>query len=106
MQLLKKSPAGRRFQLLSALVIVASFALVLVVPPFVPPASSASCPPGWESCTAWAPNGQCCQPIGFLWRVLEKTCTVWDHDINAYPTCTYKVVDRYTVKTCDWWDAC
>lgn len=94
-------PVGVRIVL--AILVTLSFSLVFfAVPPQV--AEATSCPPGWTSCTSWAPDGSCCKPwwTPSLITTEKRTCTTWDHDINAYPTCTYKVVARWDEIRCVW----
>jgi hypothetical protein len=88
-------------QLVFALVVALSFCAYLLIPTV--DATAASCPPGWMSCGPWYTN-DCCQhwpsPTVFVHR--QQDCTTWDHDIDAYPTCTYKIVGHPSNHVCTW----
>lgn len=88
--------------LLGAFVVLSTLAAVLL-PPVATPVAAQTCPPGWGSCgpTSDVPNG-CCTALFIPNRQsTRKWCTEWDHDVNAYPTCTYKVVWEGWVYGCD-----
>lgn len=93
---------GRHQFLLGAFVVLSTLAAVLL-PPVASPATATSCPPGWSSCGSSVDvvNG-CCTAFFIPNRQsTKKLCTEWDHDIDAYPTCTYKVVWQGWVYGCD-----
>lgn len=88
-------------QLVFALAIALSFFAYLAIP--AGEAEAVSCPPGWSSCEPYY-NYECCQhwPNPSLFVHRQQECTEWDHDIDAYPTCTYKVVREWTNHVCTW----
>lgn len=93
---------GRHQAALGALVVLSTLAAMLL-PPTVTPVAASSCPPGWSSCgpSSDVPGG-CCTAFFIPNRqTTRKWCTEWDHDVNAYPTCTYKVVWEDWVYNCD-----
>jgi hypothetical protein len=91
-----------RVRLALALAVALSAAVFVLSPTSTSPAGASTCPPGWSSCTSWAnaPN-ECCGG-NFVWQTKIQVCTRWDHDVNAYPNCTYKVVEQWENRKCSW----
>jgi hypothetical protein len=93
---------GRHQLLLGAFVVISTLVAVLW-PPTAAPVLASGCPPGWNHCDPPIDVvGGCCTALLIPNRQsTKKWCTEWDHDIDLYPTCTYKVVWAKWVYGCD-----
>lgn len=84
-------------QIAMGLLVLGSLAVFLLAPTGT--VDAASCPPGWSSCGSFYVQG-CCSVLGHSFTNYQQKCHTWDHDVNAYPTCTYKVVATWYNNDC------
>lgn len=89
-----------RVRLAVALAVALAAATFVLSPTGSAPVGASSCPSGWWSCSDWTDAPDECCGSGYVWQTRIQYCTRWDHDVNLYPTCTYKVVEQWENRKC------